>query len=85
MVQHTKKKVWPVLDYQELNEYIACHTGGETTDMCLDTIHDWRQKQIASMIVDLKICRSANRVCTGPGNLEKSWKNSNCPKAPGVF
>ena len=34
VVQPTKNKVRPVLDFRELNGYIKCHTGDDVTDVC---------------------------------------------------
>ena len=33
MVQLTKNKVWPVMDYRELNECIMCHSGGDAINL----------------------------------------------------
>ena len=32
--QATKKKVRSVLDYHELNRFVACHTGSDIIDVC---------------------------------------------------
>ena len=52
--QPTKNKIRPVLDYHKLNEHVACHTGGDATDVCGETMRKWRRMQGASTIVDLK-------------------------------
>ena len=54
VVQPTKKKVRPVLDFRELNAYVMCHTGDDVTDICAETLREWRQTQGAASIVDLK-------------------------------
>ncbi|XP_035828301.1 uncharacterized protein LOC101862068 [Aplysia californica] len=54
VVQPTKNKVRPVLDYRELNKYISSHTGGDFTDVCGETLREWRQTTDAATIVDLK-------------------------------
>lgn len=53
-IQPTKNKVRPVLDYRELNTYVMCHTGDDVTDVCGETLRDWRQMRGAMTIVDLK-------------------------------
>ena len=54
VVQETKNKVRPVLDYRELNKSISSHTGGEFIDVCSETLRKWRQEEGAGTIVDLK-------------------------------
>lgn len=54
VVQPTKQKVRPVLDFRELNVHVACHTGGDVMDVCGETMREWRQIQKAATIVDLK-------------------------------
>lgn len=54
VIQPTKNKVRPVLDFRELNSYVMCHTGDDVTDVCGDTLRKWRQMRGASTIVDLK-------------------------------
>lgn len=54
VVQETKNKVRPVLDYRELNKSISSHTGGEFIDVCSETLREWRQEEGAATIVDLK-------------------------------
>ena len=51
--QPTKKKVRPVLDYRELNEFVECHTGDDVTDICSERLRDWRKIENPE-IVDLK-------------------------------
>ena len=52
--QATKKKVRPVLDYRELNRFVACHTGSDIIDMCNEKMRKWRQLEGGTAIVDLK-------------------------------
>lgn len=54
VIQPTKNKVRPVLDFRELNGYVMCHTGDDVTDVCGETLRKWRQMRGASTIVDLK-------------------------------
>ncbi|GAB1602697.1 hypothetical protein Ahia01_000549600 [Argonauta hians] len=54
VVQSTKKKVRPVLDYRELNEHVACHTGGDGIDICGEALREWRRMSGSAAIVDLK-------------------------------
>lgn len=54
VIQPMKQKAQPVLDFQELNEYMMCHTGGNSIDVCGETLWKWRQMVQASMIGDLK-------------------------------
>lgn len=42
VVQTTKQKVQPVLDFQKLNEYVKCHTGENDADVCGETLQKWR-------------------------------------------
>ena len=34
MVNMTKEKVWPLLDFCELNKYVECYTWSEVIDVC---------------------------------------------------
>lgn len=52
--QPTKSKVRPVLDYRELNNYVECHTGDDMTDVCSETLREWRQVEGETTLVDLK-------------------------------
>lgn len=54
VVQHTKNKVRPVLDYRELNEYVECHTGDDMIDVCNEVLREWRQMEGEVKLVDLK-------------------------------
>ena len=54
VVQPTKNKVRPVLDYRELNEYVACHTGDNMTDVCNEVLREWREMEGEVKLVDLK-------------------------------
>lgn len=53
VVQPTKNKVRPVLDYRELNKHVACHTG-KGIDVCEEVMRTWRRMRQATRIVDLK-------------------------------
>ena len=52
--QLTKNKVRSVLDYRELNSYVECHTGDDITDVCSETLREWRQMEGEATLVDLK-------------------------------
>ena len=54
VIQPTKNKVRPVLDFRELNGYVMCHTGDDVADVCGETLRKWRQMRGASTIVDLQ-------------------------------
>ena len=54
VVQATKRKVRPVMDFRELNKYVECHTGDEATDVCGETLREWRRMSCTGKIVDLK-------------------------------
>ena len=53
VVQPTKNKVWQVLDFQELNKYMTCHTR-DGIDVCEEVMKEWRRMEWATKIVDLK-------------------------------
>lgn len=53
VIQPTKNKVRPVLDFRELNNYVESHTGDEIA-LCDDTLRCWRKMKGATRIVDLK-------------------------------
>ena len=53
VVQPTKNKVRPVLDFRELNKYVACHTK-DGIDICEEVMREWRRMERATKIVDLK-------------------------------
>ena len=52
--QATKKKVRPVLDYRELNRFVACHTESNIIDVCDEKMRKWRRLEGGTAIVDLK-------------------------------
>lgn len=54
VVQPTKNKIRPVLDFRELNGYVRSRTGDDFTDVCTETLREWRQTSGAATIVDLK-------------------------------
>lgn len=43
-----------MLDFRELNEFIECHTGDDVTDVCGETIREWRKVEGPAKIVDLR-------------------------------
>lgn len=49
-----KLKFRPILDFRALNDHVLCHTGGEATDVCSETLREWSQMTGASTIVGLK-------------------------------
>ena len=53
VVQSSKKKVRPVLDFRELNKYVAYHTR-DGINVCEEVMREWRRMERASKIVDLK-------------------------------
>ena len=53
VVQPTKGKVRPVLDYRELNDFVECHTG-EDIVVCDETLRKWRRLHGGLKLVDLK-------------------------------
>ena len=52
--QATKKKVRPVLDYRELNRFMACHTGSDIIDVCDEKMRKGRRLERGTAIVDPK-------------------------------
>ncbi|XP_076030373.1 uncharacterized protein LOC143018669 [Oratosquilla oratoria] len=54
VVQPTKRKVRPVLDFRELNQFVKCHTGDDFVDVCSETLRRWRRRRGASAVVDLR-------------------------------
>ena len=67
IVQPTKKKIRPVLDFRELNNFVSCHTGDDVTDVCGETMRDWRRMN-AETLAELKAAYLQIRVA------EKLWK-----------
>ena len=53
VVQPTKQKVRPVMDFRELNEFVECHPGTDVVLFC-ETIRKWRQMTEPLKLVDLK-------------------------------
>ena len=68
VIQPTKNKVRPVLDYRELNRYVKCHTGDEMIDICGDKLREWRMVEGDMAILDLK------KAYLQIGVDEKLWK-----------
>ena len=52
--QATKKKVRPVLNYCELNYFVACHTRSDIINLCDEKMRKWRRLEGGTAIVDLK-------------------------------
>ena len=42
ILQENKQKVWPVMDYRELNEHVNTYTAN--ADVCAQTMQEWRQR-----------------------------------------
>ncbi len=53
VVQPTKNKVRPVLDFREINDFVECHTGDEVV-ACDETLRNWRRLPGVLKLVDLK-------------------------------
>jgi len=54
VIQPTKDKVCPVMDYRELNDFVECHTGDDMVAVCGKKVRKWRQLQGELKVVDLK-------------------------------
>ena len=52
VVQPSKEKVRPVLDFRELNQHVSSHTGQSV--VCSETIRCWRKQGTRLSVVDLK-------------------------------
>ena len=52
VVQPTKDKVRPVMDYRELNKYVDAFTG--TADVCAQKLREWRQQGANVSLLDLR-------------------------------
>lgn len=50
--QRNKKKVRPVLDFREMNQYVVSHTAD--SDVCEDRLRDWRRRSGNAVLIDLK-------------------------------
>ena len=53
VMQVNKKKVRPVLDFRELNEFVENHTSGDIA-VCDESIRKWRQLEEPLRTIDLK-------------------------------
>ena len=53
VVQPSKSKVRPVLDFRELNEFVESHTGDEVA-VCDETLRRWRRFSGDLKLVDLR-------------------------------
>ena len=54
ILEESKLKVRPVMDYRELNEHVNAYAAN--ADMCVQTMREWRQQGPKAAIVDL--CRA---------------------------
>ena len=63
--QVKKSKVWPVMDFQDLNEYMSSYKGNNIMDICRDWLREWRQIEGEGKIVDLKAAYLRLRVEKG--------------------
>jgi transposase InsO family protein len=52
VIQSTKSKVRPVLDFREVNQYVSSHTANG--DVCSDKLRSWRKMGNNLSIVDLR-------------------------------
>ena len=52
--QATKKKIRPVLDFRELDRFVAYHTGGDIIDVCDEKMRKWRRLEGGTATVDFK-------------------------------
>ena len=68
VVQPTKNKVRPVLDFRELNKYVACHTK-DGIDICEEVMIEWRRMERVTKTVNLKLAYLQIHVD------EKLWQN----------
>ena len=50
--QKQKKKVRPVLDFREINQFIKCHTAD--SEVCTDRLREWRRKSSRAVLLDLR-------------------------------
>ena len=51
VVQHTKCKVWPVMDYRDPNGFVDAYTAN--ADVCTQTLREWWQQRSNVAILDL--------------------------------
>ena len=54
VVQATKNKVRPVLDFRELNQFVECHTGDDEINICSEKMREWRKTNGELELVDLQ-------------------------------
>ena len=54
VVQPTKQKVRPVIDFREINKHVECHTGGDEINICQDKLREWRKTRGEIELVDLQ-------------------------------
>ena len=52
ILQESKQKVRPVMDYRELNEHVNAYTAN--ADVCAQTMREWRRQGPKAAIVDLR-------------------------------
>ena len=68
VVQPTKKKVRPVIDFRETNKHVECHTGGDEINICNEKLREWRRTNGELELVDLQHAYLQIKVA------EKLWK-----------
>ena len=52
ILQHTKGKVHPVMDYRELNEHVDAFTAD--ADVCTTKLREWHQQEVNVALLDLR-------------------------------
>ena len=69
VLQTSKNKVRPVLDFRCLNEFVQSHTGGDEMNVCSNKLREWRRTNGELEIVDLQAAYLQIRVA------EHLWKH----------
>ena len=69
VLQPSKNKVRPVLDFRCLNEFVQSHTGGDEMNVCSNKLREWRRTNGELEIVDLQAAYLQIRVA------EHLWKH----------
>ena len=69
VLQPSKHKVRPVLDFRGLNNFVQSHTGGEDISVCSSKLREWRRTNGELEIVDLQAAYLQIRVS------EELWKH----------
>ena len=52
LVQENKGKVWPIMDYREVNNHIEAYTAH--ANVCSQRLRDWRRKGSHVSVLDLR-------------------------------